>query len=191
MKRRLTAAAAGILAASMMFGTTAFAQGAQSPTTKTTTVASTGTSSETKTTGTVTTPAYYIPRGADYLTVAGTRVEGDYSGVLDNTMLSTSTLAQPSAAVTKALDAYIAATEDASKTVFGTYKVQMYKSGKAVWDGFGTFQYIVCVGNKYEGKTFTVYAYHKDGTVTKMLLTVTKGKLVIPMTEMATLKVLY
>ncbi len=191
MKRKFTAAAAGVLAASMMFGATAFA--ANSPSTKTTTVTTTTTTTTQQSTesSVETKEPDYIPRSVGYQNVSGTRFESDYSGVTDNTVLATAAKAQPNAAVTKALDDYIATTEDAGKTVFGTYKVQMYKAGKSTWDGFGTFNLNITVGNKYDGKTAVVYLYHKDGTVTKMQIAVTKGRLVIPMTDMGTIKVLF
>ncbi len=193
MKRKFTAAAAGVLAASMMFGATAFA--ANSPSTKTTTVSNTAQTTTTTTESTpaaeTTTPAYISRSSNGYQNVAGTRVEADYSSVSDKTVVATAAKAEVSAAVTQALDAYIATTEDAGKTTFGTYKVQMYKGGKSTWDGFGTFNFKVTVGSKYEGQTATVYVYHKDGTVSKLQVVVTKGKLAIPMNEMGTIKVLF
>lgn len=190
MKRKFTAAAAGVLAASMMFGATAFA--ANSPSTKTTTVSqTTSTQSTESTTAAEPVATDYIARSLGYQNVGGfIRVESNYSGVTDSTVVATVAKAEPSAAVTKALDDYIALTEDASKTVIGNFKVQMYKAGKSTWDGFGTFTFSVMVGNKYDGKTAVVYLYHKDGTVTKTEVVVTKGKISIPMTEMGTIKVL-
>ncbi len=188
MKRKFTAVAAGVLAASMMFGTTAFAN---SPSTKTTTVVPVASQQTAETSESASKEPDYIPRSVGYQNVSGTRFESDYSAVTDNTVVATAAKAQPSAAVTKALDDYIATTEDAGKTVFGTYKVQMYKAGKSTWDGFGTFNLNITVGNKYDGKTAVVYLYHKDGTVIKMQIPVTKGRLVIPMTDMGTIKILF
>lgn len=191
MKRKFTAAAAGVLAASMMFGATAFA--ANSPSTKTTTVTqTTSTQSAESTAAAAPVVTDYIARSLGFQNVGGyIRVESDYSDVTDSTVVATVAKADASAAVTKALDDYIALTEDASKTALGTFKVQMYKAGKSTWDGFGTFTFNITVGNKYDGQTAVIYLYHKDGTVTKTQAVVTKGKLSVSMADMGTIKILF
>lgn len=178
MNRKFTAALAAVLTATMVFGTTVMA--APSPSVKTTEV----TASENAA------PAAeanaYIPRGGSYQEVAGVRFSSDYSETTDNKVIATSYKASEKDAATQALTDYVAAASTSTGKTFGPYKLRMYKAGKSIWDGFGTFKYTVGVGNKYDGQTATVYQIHKDGSVTATQVVVSHGKINIAVQDMGT-----
>lgn len=177
MSKKFTAALAGVLAATMVFGTTVMA--APSPSASTTEV-------KTETTATAAVNAY-IPRGGNsYQEVSGVRFQSDYTEVTEKNAIATSYKASEKDAATKALEEYAAADSTSTGKTFGPYKLRMYKAGKSIWDGFGTFKYTIGVGNKYDGQTATVYQIHKDGSVTTTQVTVVNGKLAISVQDMGT-----
>lgn len=178
MSKKFTAALAGVLAATMVFGTTVMA--APSPSASTTEV-------KTETSTASANANAYIPRGGNsYQEVAGVRFQSDYTEVTEKNAVATSYKASEKDAATKALEEYVAAASTTTGKTFGPYKLRMYKSGKAIWDGFGTFKYTIGVGNKYDGQIATVYQIHKDGSVTSTQVTVVNGKLAISVEDMGT-----
>ncbi len=181
MKKKLTAAVAGVLAATMVFGTSVFA--ANSPSTSKTEVKA---STTTESAAPAAAVNAYIPRtSGGYQAVEGVRFQSDYSSVTDSKAVATSYKADAKDAATVALEEYVAASSATGKT-FGPYKLRMYKAGKAVWNGFGTFKYSVGVGNKYDGQTATVFQIHQDGSVTTTQVTVVNGKVNISVEDMGT-----
>lgn len=180
MNKKFTAALATVLTATMVFGTTVMA--APSPSASTTAVKSTAT----ETSAPAEPVNAYIPRGGSYQEVSGVRFSSDYTEVTDNKAVATSYKASEKDAATKALTDYVAAASTSTGKTFGPYKLRMYKAGKSVWDGFGTFKYTVGVGNKYDGQTATVYQIHKDGSVTATQVVVSHGKVTIAVQDMGT-----
>ena len=178
--KKFTAALATVLTATMVFGTTVMA--APSPSASTTAVKSTAT----ETSAPAETVNAYIPRGGSYQEVSGVRFSSDYTEVTDNKAVATSYKASEKDAATKALTDYVATASTSTGKTFGPYKLRMYKAGKSVWDGFGTFKYTVGVGNKYDGQTATVYQIHKDGSVTATQVVVSHGKVTIAVQDMGT-----
>ena len=180
MNKKFTAALATVLTATMVFGTTVMA--APSPSASTTAVKSTAT----ETSAPAETVNAYIPRGRSYQEVSGVRFSSDYTEVTETKAVATSYKASEKDAATKALTDYVATASTSTGKTFGPYKLRMYKAGKSVWDGFGTFKYTVGVGNKYDGQTATVYQIHKDGSVTATQVVVSHGKVTIAVQDMGT-----
>lgn len=183
MNRKFTAALAAVLTATMVFGTTVMA--APSPSVKTTEVTASENAAPANAAPAAEANAY-IPRGGSYQEVAGVRFSSDYSETTDNKVIATSYKASEKDAATKALTDYVAAASTSTGKTFGPYKLRMYKAGKSIWDGFGTFKYTVGVGNKYDGQTATVYQIHKDGSVTATQVVVSHGKVNIAVQDMGT-----
>lgn len=203
MKRRLSVLVAGVLAASMTFGMTVCA--APSPTTHNTNVIS-GNSTETATTATTTTttstqteeantPVSTIiisrdANGTATSTVGSVKVSANYSQVSVPNAVGTAVSAPVKEAATTVLTDYVKAQLATTPgTIVGTFKLRLYKAGVAITDNFGTMPVSFGVGNKYDGKTATVYQIHKDGTITATVVTVAKGKVSLPVTEMGSFTV--
>jgi hypothetical protein len=178
MNRKLSVVIAAVLATTMIFGSSVFA--ASSSTT-------TNTSSSSVTESVPS--SYIVPKnGVSAAVATGVRVTSDYAQVPDKAMVATivSSTGKNTDGAAKAISAYVATVAPNANKVFGPYKLRMYKAGKSINTGFGTFYAHFGIGNAYEGKTVTVYQTHADGTVTSTTATVTKGKVSIPVTEMGT-----
>lgn len=94
-----------------------------------------------------------------------------------------------SAKMASALTDYVNASGETATKKFGPYKFELLKAGVPQWDNFGTFKTSIGVGNKYEGKTVTVYELLKDGTVTKISSVVKNGKVNLSLSQMGTILV--
>ncbi len=175
MKRKTISAIAAVLVLAMILGLTVFAA---SPSTGNTSVATDA--------GTYTyNGESVIPRGPGYQQAGEVRATSDYVGVTDNAMIAT-------IYNNGANDPHLAYMKDYAKNltgkkVLGPYKLRMYKAGVSIWDGFGTFNVTLGVGNGFEGQTATVYLLYKDGTVGTTTAVVSKGKITLSLTQMATI----
>jgi hypothetical protein len=187
MNRKLSLLIAGVLATTMLFGTTVFA--ASSSTTTNTSSSSVTESAPS---------SYIVPKNGTAAVANSVRVTSDYSQVTDKAVIATvtapaTTQSAKTATGTSAYDpaaaavsSYVAAAAPNASKVFGPYKLRMYKAGQSIWSGFGTFNANFGIGNAYDGKTVTVYQLHKDGSVSATTATVAKGKVNLPITEMGT-----
>jgi hypothetical protein len=173
-----------VLATTMLFGSTVFAA---SSSTTTNTSSSSVTSSSSSTTESAPS-SYIVPKNGTAAVASGVRVTSDYSQVTDRAMIATvvSTAGKNADAASTALSSYVATVAPNASKVFGPFKLRMYKAGKSVNTGFGTFTANFGIGNAYDGKAVTVYQTHADGSVTSMAATVSKGKVTVPVTEMGT-----
>lgn len=200
--KKFTKFVAAVMALTLAAGTVAFA--ADSSTTTNTTVAeSSSSSSDSGDNGSSSAaPAAVYPDYIVYRDSTSTvtraaavransgliRVASDYAEVPDTSLIATAIRADK--AVAKALTDYINILEP-GKTVIGPIKIQMYRKGVALADGFGTFRAIIGVGAKYNGLPVTAYIYHQDGTVEKLSLTVTNGRVVVPFTSVGTVALVF
>lgn len=185
-KKRLTGIVAGVLAATMVFGTMIFAAGATSPSTHNTMSPTTKTVSTTSTTTAPKPANYIVPKTNGFAAVAGARVTSDYTEVTIPNAIATAV--NTNDAYTQALAAALPA--DATK-VIKPIKVRMYVKGVSIWDGFGTFTFSIGVGNQYDGQTVTVYSIDKTGAITTFEAVVEDGKIDIWTTEAATFAVVF
>ena len=174
MKRRLSVLVAGVLAASMTFGMSVCA--APSSTTTNTAVSSIVVQKDNSGTATA--------------TVGSVKISASYNEVSVPNAVGTAVSAPAKEAATTVLTDYVKAQLATTPgTVVGTFKLRLYKAGVALTDNFGTMPVSFGVGNKYDGKTATVYQIHKDGTITATVVTVAKGKVSLPVTEMGSFTV--
>jgi hypothetical protein len=174
MKKRLTVLVAGALAAAMTFGMTVCA--ATSSTTTNTAVSSIVISKDST--------------GVATATVGSVKIAADYNNVTVPNAVGTAVSAPAKEAATSALTDYVKAQlATVPGTIVGTYKLRLYKAGVALTKDFGTMPVSFGVGNKYDGKTATVYQIHADGTITATVVTVVKGKVSLPITEMGSFAV--
>lgn len=181
MKKKLISAVAAILALTLVVGTTVFA--AKSPDTGNTPVA---TQSDSKP---VLPQEKVIPRGPGYMEAGEVRATSDYKTVSEPQMIATiykNPKNDPFCAILNQFGAGLTGV-----TKLGAYKIRMYNGANAIWDGFGTFNVNIGVGNKYDGKTATIYFIGKDGQVKTLTAVVAQGKITLPMTEMGSILITF
>ena len=174
MKKRLTVLVAGALAAAMTFGMTVCA--ATRSTTPNPAVSRIVISKDST--------------GVATATVGSVKIAADYNNVTVPNAVGTAVSAPAKEAATSVLTDYVnAQLATVPGTIVGTYKLRLYKAGVALTKDFGTMPVSFGVGNKYDGKTATVYQIHADGTITATVVTVVKGKVSLPITEMGSFAV--
>lgn len=115
-------------------------------------------------------------------------VTPDYSEVTDKDVVVSVSAPKKDQAGQVLTDYVKLAAPNASK-VLGPVKFQMFKSGKSVWDDFGSFTGKISVDKSFNGKTASVYQLHKDGTVTKTDVVIEKGAITITLTDMGSVVV--
>lgn len=115
-------------------------------------------------------------------------VTPDYSEVTDKDVVVSVSAPKKDQAGQVLTDYVKLAAPDASK-ILGPVKFQMFKSGKSVWDNFGSFTGKISVDKSFNGKTASVYQLHKDGTVTKTDVVVEKGAITITLSDMGSVVV--
>ncbi len=110
-------------------------------------------------------------------------VTPDYSAVTDKDVIVSVSAPKKDQAGQVLVDYVKLDAANASK-ILGPVKFQMFKSGKTVWDGFGSFTAKISVDKAYNGKTASVYQIHKDGSVTKTDATVAQGVVTVTLNDM-------
>ncbi len=110
-------------------------------------------------------------------------VTPDYSAVTDKDVIVSVSAPKKDQAGQVLVDYVKLDAANASK-ILGPVKFQMFKSGKTVWDGFGSFTAKISVDKAYNGKTASVYQIHKDGSVTKTDATVAQGVVAVTLNDM-------
>ena len=174
MKRRISVLVAGVLAASMTFGMSVCA----APSSTTTNTAVSTIVVEKDNSGTAT------------ATVASVKISASYNEVTVPNAVGTAVAAPAREAATTVLTDYVKAQlVETPGFIVGTFKLRLYEAGVAITNNFGTMPVSFGVGNKYDGKTATVYEIHKDGKITVATVTVAKGKVTLPVTEMGSFTV--
>ena len=128
--------------------------------------------------------------GTATATVGSVKISASYNEVSVPNAVGTAVSAPAKEAATTVLTDYVKAQLATTPgTVVGTFKLRLYKAGVALTKDFGTMPVSFGVGNKYDGKTATVYQIHADGTITATVVTVAKGKVSLPITEMGSFAV--
>lgn len=110
-------------------------------------------------------------------------VTPDYSAVTDKDVI-VSVSAPKKDQASQALVDYVKLDAANASKILGPVKFQMFKSGKSVWDGFGSFTAKISVDKAYNGKSASVYQIHKDGSVTKTEATVAQGAIAVTLNDM-------
>lgn len=110
-------------------------------------------------------------------------VTPDYSAVTDKDVI-VSVSAPKKDQAGQALVDYVKLDAANASKILGPVKFQMFKSGKSVWDGFGSFTAKISVDKAYNGKSASVYQIHKDGSVTKTEATVAQGAVAVTLNDM-------
>ena len=110
-------------------------------------------------------------------------VTPDYSAVTDKDVIVSVSAPKKDQAGQVLVD-YVKLDAAGASKILGPVKFQMFKSGKAVWDGFGSFTAKISVDKAYNGKTASVYQIHKDGSVTKTDATVAQGVVAVTLNDM-------
>lgn len=110
-------------------------------------------------------------------------VTPDYSAVTDKDVI-VSVSAPKKDQAGQALVDYVKLDAANASKILGPVKFQMFKSGKSVWDGFGSFTAKISVDKAYNGKSALVYQIHKDGSVTKTEATVAQGAVAVTLNDM-------
>ncbi len=180
MKRKISSAIAAVLVGSMVIGSTVFA--ADSSTTTNTAATSIVESTEAKAGTTI----YAVPtaKNEGTATVEGTRVTVNYSEVTVPGTIETVVAAPAKEEATKVLEEYVAA--NSTGRVVVKAKIRLYKAGKSLNSDFGVLKESVGVGNKYDGKTATVFQIHQDGSITATEVVVENGKVNFTVTDLGT-----
>ena len=176
MKKKFVSAVAAILAITLIAGTTVFAAKAESPKPSNTPVAVENDSKP------ILPQERVIPRGPGYMEADEVRATSDYKTVSEPQMIATIYKNPKNDPFCKILNEFAAGLQGVQK--LGAYKIRMYNGAHAIWDGFGTFNVNLGIGNKYDGKTATIYFIGKDGQIKTLTAVVAQGKIVLPMTEM-------
>lgn len=181
MKRKISSIIAAVLVGSMVVGSTVFA--ADSSTTTNTESTSIVETAEAKAGNTI----YAVPTGKNEgtATVGGIRITANYSEVTIPGSIETAVVAPVKEEATKVLDDYVNANLNGGTIALKT-KLRLYKAGKSINTDFGVLKQAFGVGNKYDGRTATVYQIHQDGTITSTDVVVTNGKVNIAVTDLGT-----
>ena len=184
MKRKFSSVIAAILVGSMLIGTTVFA--ADSSTTTNTESTSIVETPEAKAGNTI----YAVPtaKKEGTATVGGTRITVNYSEVTVPGAIETAVVAPAKEEATKVLDDFVNANLNGGTVVLRT-KLRLYKAGKSLNTGFGVIKQAFGVGNKYDGRTATVFQIHQDGSITTTDVVVVNGKVNISLTDLGTFSI--
>ncbi|MCR4904215.1 MAG: hypothetical protein K6A23_15260 [Butyrivibrio sp.] len=186
MKRNFTSVLAAALVGAMVIGSTVFA--ADSSSTSNTDSTAITYSNPTVAAGNT---IYAVPSSSKKegtATVGSTRITVNYSEVTVPGTVETAVVAPVKEEATKVLNDYVNANLNGGTVVLKT-KLRLYKAGKSINSDFGVIKQAFGVGNKYDGRTATVYQIHQDGTITATDVVVTNGKVNVSLTDLGTFSI--